>query len=112
MSTHFRMTRHWLAVGSMIMISVIGCSSKSDNSTADGSSGENDKPVIGFVQTGSEGDWRKAHTVSVREAAEAAGYELRFADGQAKQENQIKALSSFVAQGVDGIILAPLVETG
>ena len=44
--------------------------------------------------------------------AEAQGITLLFSDGQQKQENQIAALRSFIAQGVDAIILAPLVETG
>ncbi|MCL4149539.1 UNVERIFIED_CONTAM: hypothetical protein GTU68_000356 [Idotea baltica] len=93
---------------------VISSGCETDKRTADGeASGSGDaKGVVGFVQTGAESDWRKAHTVSVREAAKAAGYELKFADGQGKQENQIKAVSSFVAQGVDVIVIAPLVETG
>ncbi|EMI46770.1 ABC transporter substrate-binding protein [Rhodopirellula sp. SWK7] len=114
MSLTTRRSCRLAAVAALSLMFLIGCSSKTDTAgTGEGSGADGaGKPVIGFVQTGSEGDWRKAHTESVREAAEAAGYELRFADGQAKQENQIKALSSFVAQGVDGIILAPLVETG
>ncbi|MGO7690288.1 substrate-binding domain-containing protein, partial [Rhizobium ruizarguesonis] len=38
--------------------------------------------------------------------------DLKFADAQQKQENQIKALRSFIAQGVDAILIAPVVETG
>jgi simple sugar transport system substrate-binding protein len=37
---------------------------------------------------------------------------LKFADAQQKQENQIKALRSFIAQGVDVIAFSPVVETG
>ena len=70
------------------------------------------KLVIGFAQTGAESEWRTANTESVKAAAAAAGYELRFSDGQQKQENQIKAIRSFIAQKVDVIILAPLVTTG
>ena len=40
--------------------------------------------------------------------AEAQGITLLFSDGQQKQENQIAALRSFIAQGVDAIILAVL----
>jgi len=69
-------------------------------------------PVIAFVQTGADNNWRNANTESVKEAAAAKGYDLRFAEGQAKQENQIKAMSSFINQGVDAIVLAPVVETG
>ena len=38
--------------------------------------------------------------------------ELHFADAQQKQENQIKAIKSFIEQDVDVIGLAPVVETG
>ena len=37
---------------------------------------------------------------------------LVFSDAQQKQENQIKALKSFIAQGVDVIAFSPVVETG
>ena len=40
------------------------------------------------------------------------GYNLIFSDGQQKQENQIKAIRSFIAQGVDIIAFVPIVETG
>jgi simple sugar transport system substrate-binding protein len=68
--------------------------------------------VIGFAQTGAESEWRTANTESVKSAAKAAGVELKFSDGQQKQENQIKAIRAFIAQKVDVIILAPLVTTG
>ncbi|MEO7549403.1 MAG: ABC transporter substrate-binding protein, partial [Ramlibacter sp.] len=70
------------------------------------------KLVIGFAQTGAESEWRTANTDSVMAAAKAAGVELKFSDAQQKQENQIKAIRSFIAQKVDVIILAPLVTTG
>ncbi len=70
------------------------------------------KLVIGFAQTGAESEWRTANTESVKAAAQAAGHELKFSDAQQKQENQIKAIRSFVSQKVDVIILAPLVTTG
>lgn len=83
---------------------VSGCGGGADRGTG--------APVIAFVQTGADNDWRNANTVSVKEAAAARGYDLRFAEGQSKQENQIKAFSSFVNQGIDVIVLAPIVETG
>jgi simple sugar transport system substrate-binding protein len=68
--------------------------------------------TIGFAQVGSESAWRTAFTDAVKAEAEARGINLLFSDGQQKQENQIAALRSFIAQGVDAIILAPIVETG
>jgi ABC-type sugar transport system substrate-binding protein len=70
------------------------------------------KIVVGFSQIGAESGWRSAETQSIRSEAEKRGVPLRFSDAQQKQENQIKALRTFVAQRVDAIILAPVVETG
>jgi len=70
------------------------------------------KIIVGFSQIGSESDWSAANSMSVKGAAEARGIDLRFADGQQKQENQIKALRSFVDQKVDLIAFSPVVETG
>jgi len=71
-----------------------------------------DALTIGFAQTGSESGWRTDFTNAMMAEAKAQGINLLFSDGQQKQENQIAAIRSFVAQGVDAIILAPLVETG
>jgi simple sugar transport system substrate-binding protein len=70
------------------------------------------KLVVGFSQIGAESAWRTAETESIKATAAERGVVLQFADAQGKQENQIKALRSFIAQKVDGIILAPVVETG
>ncbi len=75
--------------------------------------GEAHKEIkLGFSQIGAESDWRRANTESIKAEAAARGFELVFSDAQQKQENQIKALRSFVAQGVDVIALSPVVETG
>jgi ABC-type sugar transport system substrate-binding protein len=71
-----------------------------------------DQLTIGFVQTGSESGWRTDFTNAMMSEAKAQNINLLFADGQQKQENQIAAMRSFIAQGVDAIIVAPLVETG
>jgi simple sugar transport system substrate-binding protein len=70
------------------------------------------KLMVGFSQIGAESAWRTAETESIRSEAEKRGVNLKFSDAQQKQENQIKAIRAFVAQGVDAIILAPVVETG
>lgn len=56
--------------------------------------------------------WRAAETNVAKSEAEKRGITLKIADGQQKQENQIKAVRSFVAQGVDAIFIAPVVATG
>jgi ABC-type sugar transport system substrate-binding protein len=68
--------------------------------------------TVGFSQIGSESGWRAAETTLTKMEAEKRGIDLKFADAQQKQENQIKALRSFIAQGVDAILLAPVVATG
>ena len=95
-----------------MVVSALLISGCADSDQAGGSGSSDQKPTIGFVQTGDLSDWRKAHTQSVKDAAEAAGYNLKFADGQAKLENQVKAVSSFISQGVDAIIIAPLEVSG
>jgi galactofuranose transport system substrate-binding protein len=70
------------------------------------------KITVGFAQTGAESAWRTANTESMKSEAEKRGIDLKFNDGQSKVENQIKAVRSFVAQKVDAIVLAPIVETG
>jgi len=52
-------------------------------------------------QIGAESEWRTANTNSVTQAAADAGITLKFSDAQQKQENQIKAIRSFIAQRVD-----------
>ncbi len=71
------------------------------------------KPAtVGFSQVGAESAWRTAETESIKSEAQKRGVNLKFSDAQGKQENQIRAVRSFIAQGVDAIILAPVVETG
>ena len=68
--------------------------------------------TLGFAQVGAESEWRTANTQSIKDAAKAAGITLKFSDAQQKQENQIKAIPSFIAQTVDVIAFAPVVTTG
>ena len=68
--------------------------------------------TVGFSQVGSESGWRTSFSESVKAEAEKRDITLKFSDAQQKQENQIKAVRSFIAQGVDAIIIAPVVETG
>jgi ABC-type sugar transport system substrate-binding protein len=70
------------------------------------------KIVLGFSQIGAESEWRTANTESIKSAAKEHGIELKFSDAQQKQENQIKAIRSFIAQKVDVIAFSPVVESG
>jgi len=68
--------------------------------------------VVGFAQIGAESEWRTADTVSIKEAADNLGVELKFSDAQQKQENQIAAIRTFIAMKVDVIGISPVVESG
>lgn len=68
--------------------------------------------TIGFSQIGAESEWRTANTNDVKRAAKENGIELKFSDAQQKQENQIKAIRTFIAQKVDLIGFVPIVATG
>ena len=70
------------------------------------------KIVLGFSQVGAESEWRTANTESIKSSAKDAGIELKFSDAQQKQENQIKAIRSFIAQKVDVIAFSPVVASG
>ncbi|KOV31540.1 LacI family transcriptional regulator [Streptomyces sp. XY431] len=97
-----------LAAGAMVAV-LTSCGSGGGGS-ADKGSGH--RIVVGFSQVGAESGWRTANTKSVQEAAKKAGIELKFSDAQQKQENQIKAIRSFIQQKVDVIAFSPVVESG
>jgi simple sugar transport system substrate-binding protein len=73
---------------------------------------QDERIVLGFSQIGAESEWRTANTESIKSAAATSNIDLRFSDAQQKQENQIKAIRSFIAQKVDVIAFSPVVETG
>ncbi|MDR2758222.1 MAG: ABC transporter substrate-binding protein, partial [Spirochaetaceae bacterium] len=52
------------------------------------------------------------NTRSVQEAAAEAGIQLLFSNAEQKQENQIKAIRSFIAYQVDVIAFVPIVADG
>lgn len=100
-----------------VAIGVLGCGSgsgtgESATKTGDKEATTEKKIVVGFSQIGAESAWRTANTKSIQDEATKRGIELKFSDAQQKQENQIKAIRSFIAQGVDVIAFAPIVETG
>lgn len=69
--------------------------------------------VVGFSQVGAESEWRVANTESIRSTlTEENGYVLIYEDARQKQENQIRAIRTFIQQGVDYILFSPKVETG
>jgi len=86
-----------------------GCGSDSDSG---GDSGGG--PIkVGFAQTGSESGWRAANTESMKDAfSKDNGFDLVFNAADNDPAAQISAVRSFINQGVDAIVVAPIVEDG
>ena len=80
--------------------------------TTPGAYAQDKQITLGFAQVGAESAWRTANTESVKSAAADAKIKLKFSDAQQKQENQIKAIRSYIAQKVDVIAFSPVVESG
>jgi ABC-type sugar transport system substrate-binding protein len=93
--------------------SLAACGKKSTGTTSAGASGGAQKTItLGFSQVGSESGWRSANTTSVKDAATAAGINLKFSDAEQKQENQIQAIRDYISQKVDVISFSPVVSSG
>ncbi len=90
----------------MSTLTLSACGGSSSGSSDDG------EITMGFAQVGAESGWRTANTKSIQETAKSEGVELKFSDAQQKQENQIKAIRSYIQQKVDVIAFSPVVETG
>jgi simple sugar transport system substrate-binding protein len=100
------------AVGALIA-DLAGCSSAPATSGGDAPAAKDLKDlVVGFAQVGAESGWRTANTKDIQDSFKEAGIELKFSDAQQKQENQIKAIRSYIQQKVDYIAFSPVVETG
>ncbi len=99
-------------LGIALAAAFLGCSSEKTTTEKPEVAKPKTKITVGFSQIGAESSWRTAETKSIIEEAKKRGIDLKFSDAQQKQENQIRALRSFIAQGVDAIILAPKVKSG
>jgi simple sugar transport system substrate-binding protein len=116
-----KISKLWfLVVTAVLLVTLVGCTAVAPATTSEQPAAEPATQakkeykdlVVGYAQIGAESEWRTANTASVKEAAEELGINLKFSDAQQKQENQIKALRSFIAEGVDVIGIPPVVETG
>lgn len=95
-----------------MMLALAGCGAKQEANAPAGEKKADKKITVGFAQIGAESEWRTANTESIKSAMKEAGIDLKFSDAQQKQENQIKAIRSFIQQKVDVIAFSPVVETG
>ena len=109
------MFRHtWIVLAAAVGLFLAGCQSN-ESPTPQGTSPDKAGKkglIVGFAQTGAESSWRTAETESMKKEAGKRGAKLLISFGQGQQDNQIKAIRSFISQKVDAIVLAPIVETG
>ena len=103
-------TKTWMAM--LCAAALAACSGGGRGGEGGGGQQADAAITVGFSQVGAESEWRTANSKSVKEALAEPQFRLKFSDGQQKQENQIKALRSFIAQKVDVIAFSPVVETG
>ena len=102
-----------LSVLAMTTSLLFGCSFRDDVQEEAVTEESQDLIRVGFSQLGSESLWRTANTESVQQALTADnGYFLIFSNARQKQENQIKAIRSFISQRVDYIVFSPVTEDG
>lgn len=99
-----------IAIAGALALAMTGCA----GGAGGGGGGEDDGIItVGFAQTGSESGWRAANTESMKTAfSEENGFKLVFNAADNKIEAQIAAVRSFINQGVDAIVIAPIVEDG
>ncbi len=67
---------------------------------------------VGYSQVGSESNWRLANTKSIEEAAKRFNIDLHMEIADQSQERQYEAIRSFIREGVDVIVVSPVVENG
>jgi simple sugar transport system substrate-binding protein len=101
-----------LAAAGAMLLTLAGCAGGGTSAGSSEGPKATEDLVVGFAQVGAESGWRTANTTDIQNAFKDAGIELKFSDAQQKQENQIKAIRSYIQQGVDVIAFSPVVETG
>jgi simple sugar transport system substrate-binding protein len=102
--------RKLLLVAICLLVLFCGCEKEAE-STLD--SADDKLIVVGFSQVGAESEWRVANTESIKATlTEENGYVLFYEDARQEQENQIRAIRTFIQQEVDYILFSPKVETG
>ncbi len=95
--------------------SAAGSASAAASSEAGAPAGGTDGKLItvGFAQVGHESDWRTASTNSVQAAfSKDKGFDLQFVDCDNNSAKQLEAVRNFIQQGVDYIVIDPIVSTG
>lgn len=103
-----------LSLAMAFSLAACGGNGGTANSNTPAGDGPDDGPIqVGFAQVGHESDWRTASTKSAQEVfSEENGYELSFVDCDNDSAVQLDAVRNFIQQGMDYIIIDPIVDTG
>lgn len=103
-----------LSLAMAFSLAACGGNGGTANSNAPAGDGSDDGPIqVGFAQVGHESDWRTASTKSAQDVfSEENGYELSFVDCDNDSAVQLDAVRNFIQQGMDYIIIDPIVDTG
>ena len=99
-----------LAVFTILLVNNITGTEKPSKKNTEAN--QSNKLILGFSQIGSESAWRTRNTQSIFEAAALNNIQILFDDAQQKQENQLKAIRSFIVYQVDVIAFVPIVSSG
>jgi len=67
---------------------------------------------VGYSQVGQESNWRLANTKSIEESAKAFNIDLHMEIADQSQQKQFEAIRGFIEEGVDVIVVSPVIETG
>ncbi|WP_200809083.1 ABC transporter substrate-binding protein [Demequina sp. NBRC 110051] len=112
------------ALAGVAALTMAGCTTETGTTTEEtagettteaggGEEAASDVITVGFAQTGAESGWRSANTESMQTAfSEDNGFELIFNAADNDPAAQISAVRNFINQGVDAIVIAPVVEDG
>jgi ABC-type sugar transport system substrate-binding protein len=100
-------------VGALVLAACSGGSEEEPTTGTTGGGSTDEVITVGFAQTGSESGWRSANTESMQTAfSKENGFNLVFNAADNDPAAQIAAVRSFINQGVDAIVIAPIVEDG
>lgn len=105
-------------ISAIVMILILGmalvsCKMFDDGVEQEVATEDDNLIVVGYSQLGSESVWRTANTASIEKAlSKENGFFLQLKNARQKQENQIKAIRSFISQRVDYIVFSPIEEEG
>jgi ABC-type sugar transport system substrate-binding protein len=67
-----------------------------------------DEPIIGAVQMVAEHEWFRTVELGMQAAVDAAGAKLLVANAQGQVDNEAAMIDTFVARGVDAILISAL----